>query len=279
VLQSHRISREQNINWGNFFMWQRTVYKKRAWTLLRETYWLSFGICIVAQLLIGAVSYVLAMPSSFFTSLITLASSGETENVFALLFSGAIMTSALFMSLATIAASIFLACPINVGQDKFFLEARKGNRTFDMLFSSFKSKRYLNIVKGMAWQILFTFLWTLLFYIPGIIKSYSYCMTQYILADNPEIGYRRALKLSMQMTRGYKWHIFVLQLSFIGWYLLGLLCCGIGIIFVHPYYNAALAEAYAFLRKNAMEKGYCTPAELNLASEDYFLDYPDAEKY
>lgn len=260
-------------------MWQRVVYKRRAWDLLKENYWLSFGVCIVAGLITGTVSSIVSVPSSFFTSISELVSAGNIEDYTVLLFSGTMMLSALYILVASIAASIFLINPIYVGKYKFFLESRKGNRTFDTLFSSFKSRRYLNIVKGMAWQLLFTFLWTLCFYIPGIIKSYSYSMTPYILADNPEIGYQRALKLSMQMTRGYKWHIFVLQLSFIGWYLLGLLCCGIGVIFVHPYYNAALAEAYAFLRKNAMEKGYCTPAELKLSGEDYFLDYPGAQKY
>ncbi len=81
--------------------------------------------------------------------------------------------------------------------------------------------------------------------LPVIIKGYSYRMTPWILADNPQIGYKRALKLSMQLTRGHKWGIFVLDLSFIGWFILGGLLCGIGIMFVMPYFQAVQAELYA----------------------------------
>ncbi len=101
-----------------------------------------------------------------------------------------------------------------------------------------------------------------LFALPVLIKHYSYRMTPWILADNPQIGYKRTLTLSMQMTRGMKWELFVLDLSFIGWFLLGLIACGIGILFVAPYYQAAQAEAYAFLRKRAVDAGHCTMEEL-----------------
>jgi uncharacterized membrane protein len=89
-------------------------------------------------------------------------------------------------------------------------------------------------------------------------------MVPYILADNPNIGHKRALELSEQMTYGHKLNIFVLELSFLGWYLLGLLACCIGIIFVHPYLNATMAELYLVLRQQAIEKNLCTCEELML---------------
>lgn len=92
--------------------------------------------------------------------------------------------------------------------------------------------------------------------VPAIIKSYSYRMTPWILADNPRIGARRALKLSMKMTRGSKLEIFVLDLSFIGWFLLGVMACGIGVLFVMPYYFAVMAELYAALRSNAVQQEF-----------------------
>ena len=92
------------------------------------------------------------------------------------------------------------------------------------------------------------FLWSLLFIIPGIIKSYEYCMIPYILAENPEIEMDRAFEISRKMTKGEKWKIFVLGLSFIGWYLLGLLCCCVGTIFVDPYSEATYAELYQVMR-------------------------------
>lgn len=102
---------------------------------------------------------------------------------------------------------------------------------------------------------------SILLSIPYIIKTYSYRMTPWILADNPAIGYRRALQLSMTMTRGHKWNIFVLDLSFIGWYLLGFLACCIGTIFVIPYVYAVQAELFAVLRSESVASGQCTMEE------------------
>jgi uncharacterized membrane protein len=90
-------------------------------------------------------------------------------------------------------------------------------------------------------------------------------MVPYILADNPNIGYARAIELSNQMTKGNKFRIWVLDLSFIGWYILGLLAFVIGIIFVIPYVNSTNAELYIELRKNAFRNGLCTYKELNIA--------------
>jgi uncharacterized membrane protein len=94
--------------------------------------------------------------------------------------------------------------------------------------------------------------------LPYINRLYAYRLTSWILADNPRIGALRALRLSRQMTKGRKFDLFVLDLSFIGWYLLGALVFLVGILFVRPYYTATMAEAYAVLRKNAVEQGLVT---------------------
>jgi uncharacterized membrane protein len=98
--------------------------------------------------------------------------------------------------------------------------------------------------------------------IPVYVKMYSYKMTPWILADNPAIGYKRALNLSMELTRGHKWNMFVLDLSFLGWAILGLLACGIGIIFLAPYYQAVQAELYATLRQEGVDRGSTSMEEL-----------------
>jgi uncharacterized membrane protein len=99
------------------------------------------------------------------------------------------------------------------------------------------------------------FLVACLLAIPALIKRYAYRMTPWILADNPRIGFRRALKLSRRMTRGHKFELFILDLSFIGWYLLGLILFVVGVVFVRPYYKATIAELYAVLRKNSVDLG------------------------
>jgi uncharacterized membrane protein len=96
------------------------------------------------------------------------------------------------------------------------------------------------------------------------VKSLSYSMTGYILTDNPFIGYDRALKLSMAMTDGQKWRMFVLALSFIGWLLLALLTAGIGYLFLSPYIMATQAQLYVRLRDNAINNGLTTSQELNV---------------
>ena len=72
------------------------------------------------------------------------------------------------------------------------------------------------------------------------------------------------------MTYGHKFDIFILRLSFIGWYLLGLLCLVIGTLFVLPYEYATEAELYLVLRQNAIKQGYCSPSELNLYSSAHY---------
>ena len=95
---------------------------------------------------------------------------------------------------------------------------------------------------------LFTFLWSLLFYIPGIVKSLSYSMSMYILAENKGKPAHECIKESMAMTEGHKMDLFVLGLSFIGWGLLCGITFGIAGIWVIPYMSATYANAYNSLK-------------------------------
>lgn len=95
---------------------------------------------------------------------------------------------------------------------------------------------------------LFTFLWSLLFVIPGIIKAYSYSMSMYILAENKGKAALECINESKAMTNGHKMDLFVLSLSFIGWLLLCGITFGIAYIWVGPYIQATLANAYKLLK-------------------------------
>ncbi|MBQ2067167.1 MAG: DUF975 family protein, partial [Clostridiales bacterium] len=105
-------------------------------------------------------------------------------------------------------------------------------------------------------------LWSLLFLIPGIIKSYSYFMVPYIAADNPELPSSRVFEISKQTMKGEKWNLFVLQLSFILWHLGCLITCGFGYLFLTPYLEATYAELYACLKTKAMREGIIAEGEL-----------------
>lgn len=96
---------------------------------------------------------------------------------------------------------------------------------------------------------IFTFLWSLLLIIPGIIKAYSYSMSYFVLQDNPELSANEARKKSMELMQGNKWRLFCLHFSFIGWILLSVLTFGILLFWVIPYMQAADAAFYEEIKR------------------------------
>lgn len=157
---------------------------------------------------------------------------------------------------------LFLAPPLYVGLSMFYLGVwRRQQPAFETLFSGFQ--RYTQTLVGILWMYLMTFLWSLLFIIPGIVKSLAYSMTPYLLADYPDIEARRAIKVSEAITMGHKAEVFVMYLSFIGWHILGGLTFGIlEFLFVAPYQQISLAGLYEQLLADALEDGRITQADL-----------------
>lgn len=111
-------------------------------------------------------------------------------------------------------------------------------------------KIYFRSIFGIVLVSIFTFLWSLLLLVPGIIKAYSYAMTPYILVDEPELSVREAIRRSQQMMTGQKFNLFWLQLSFIGWFFLSCVTGGIGFLWFAPYYQTSQAVFYQNLRNN-----------------------------
>jgi len=99
---------------------------------------------------------------------------------------------------------------------------------------------------------LYSFLWALLFIVPGVIKAYAYSMTPFIMAENPDMKAKDAIKASERLMYGHKWELFCLVFSFIGWHLLNILTLGIGTFFLNPYTNAAYAAFYRNLTNKAL---------------------------
>jgi len=116
---------------------------------------------------------------------------------------------------------------------------------------------------GWLWMALFTFLWSLLLIIPGIIKGFSYAMTPFILSDCPNVKAKDALKLSMRIMAGHKGELFVFYLSFIGWGILTVLTFGIlGVFYVSPYMSSSEAVWYLEAREDALRRGVITMGQL-----------------
>lgn len=145
-------------------------------------------------------------------------------------------------------ASIILTGPLTFGIVSIMIgSVRNENPPFETLFNGFK---YFGTTfcTGLLVSI-FTTLWTLLFIIPGIVKSYSYAMTFYILKDNPNIKATEAIDLSQKMMKGHKADLFVLHLSFIGWLILSIFTFGIlNILYVTPYMQLSTANFYEKLK-------------------------------
>ena len=149
-------------------------------------------------------------------------------------------------------AAFFLGGVLQMGYADFLLKQHDGKETaFNDLFSKFDyfgtgfAQRFL--------RSLYTFLWSLLFIIPGIIKGYAYAMTPFILAEHPELTASQAIRLSEDLMDGHKSDLFMLDLSFIGWNILVTLTWNLGNIALNPYKNAAHA---AFYRQLQAEKQY-----------------------
>jgi uncharacterized membrane protein len=153
---------------------------------------------------------------------------------------------------ATAGIAVFLLMPpLTVGISLFSLRIYRGE-TGDIgeaVTAGFLD--YGRSLIGMLWMYLFTFLWSLLFIIPGIVKAIAYSMTPYILADMKDVSAKDALTLSMRMTDGHKGEIFVMALSFLGWWLLSALTFGIlAIFFTGPYAGVSFAGLYEELKNN-----------------------------
>lgn len=146
-----------------------------------------------------------------------------------------------------VVGTILVALPMMYGYSIVLLSVmRGGEMNIGGLFDGFND--FGRIVGTKLLQAIYTFLWTLLLVIPGIIKNYSYTMTDFILKDQPELANNAAIEKSMAMMDGNKMKLFLLDLSFIGWAILCLFTFGIGFLFLQPYVQSAHAAFYEDLK-------------------------------
>ncbi|MBQ8519198.1 MAG: DUF975 family protein [Agathobacter sp.] len=140
--------------------------------------------------------------------------------------------------------SAFILNPVDVGAKRFFVKSLDEAAEVKEIAFAFDNN-YKNVAKILFVRDLKVLLWTLLFIIPGVIKSYEYFMMPYLLAENPNLTKEEAFRLSKQMMTGNKWKTFVLELSFFWWDVLSAITAGIvGIFYVNPYKNLTFAALY-----------------------------------
>ena len=185
----------------------RAELKEQAKAQLKGNVWKLFGITVVYMLISMVVSWVASL----------VGGDGALTGIISLL------------------GSIFVIYPAAMGLTKVFLNVTYGDDP---------KINYINNVLLYVLISVFTTLWTLLFIIPGIIAAYSYTMAPYILLEHPELSAKEAIGYSKQMMKGHKFELFVLQLSFILWALLGIVTFGIAYIYVGPYITLTTTDFY-----------------------------------
>ena len=159
--------------------------------------------------------------------------------------------------LIVLVAKVFVGNLLKMGGYRFFILNQTAQPGIGTLLDGFRSGHYVNIVLTMFLRDLFTTLWSLLFVVPGIVKHYEYLMVPYIIAENPAMDYKEAFQISKQMMDGEKMEAFIMDLSFLGWYLLSAVTCGLlAIFYVNPYVQASFAEMYTFNKQKAYQEGY-----------------------
>ncbi|TCI73324.1 DUF975 family protein [Exiguobacterium sp. SH0S7] len=201
-------------------------WKQHAQKMLTGNRWLLAGILILFVVLNG-------IPQSFMPTIDPDAVPTSTE------------TGLTFLSLLL----TLLIAPLTVGWSWLVLSVSRGDKpAVSKLFEPFQTG-YLKHVLAPFFVGLFITLWSLLFLIPGIIKSFSYSLTNYILRDQPELSALEAITESRRMMDGHKMDAFKLVLSFIGWFFVGVLTLGIGFLYVYPYFSTTYAAFYDSLRE------------------------------
>jgi uncharacterized membrane protein len=159
-------------------------------------------------------------------------------------------------------ASLFITAPLVLGlATTYIILVKTDNLVFENLFSGFKN--YTKSLAMYLWTALWTLLWMLLFIVPGIIKGISYSQVFFIIAENPNVKVRDAMKISMKMTEGYKAELFVIELSFLGWCLLSILTLFIGMLWLVPYMQTTFVNVYLKLRELSIQSGKCTEEMFN----------------
>lgn len=210
-------------------MWNRMDLKMRA----KHAFAQNRGACI-------GVAIIVALMSMLMNVILKILNVLSLENE-SLLFT--------VMILACIVLYIFILNAISVSECRFFVMNAEGRVGIGAMADPVKSGYFGNVLLTMFVQTIFVSLWSFLLIVPGIIKFYEYRMIPYLLAEYPDMERSETFRISKEMMNGQKWNLFVLDMSFLGWYVLGACTCGLlNVLYVSPYYQATVAEVYRSLK-------------------------------
>ena len=255
-------------------MWTRALLKENGKVAFKRNYWTCVLVSVILGLLVGNGSGFnfnvdkdlwtnYGKPGNSYISPEAIANSlgGEALQYMMILLPIIMFALVLGVVIAIVVAT-FVSNVFEVGGARYYIENREHQTEVSRVLWGFKNN-YMEIVKTQFLRQLYIFGWSLLFIIPGIVKSLSYSMIPYLLAENPSLSKERAFDISMQMMDGHKMDLFVLGLSFIGWHFLNASTFGLlGIFYVNPYMHATYAEFYSALKAEALQRGIANADEL-----------------
>lgn len=242
-------------------MFDRIAVKAQGKEAFKKNYWPSVAVAFIMSLLLGGTGGAVSNATSSVpdTTQVHYEVSGDLDAAIdaitpeqAVLIIGAI--AGVLMTILAISSiiRIVLFNPITVGGNHFFKKNVRGESpTVGTIVDGFSP--YAHVVVTMLLKDVFVALWSLLLIVPGVIKSYEYRLVPYLVKDHPELKPVEVLKLSSRMMQGNKWAAFVMDLSFLGWLILGIFTFNLGNIFwTFPYQDNADAALYEELcRQNA----------------------------
>ena len=223
-------------------MWTNQELKEKAKTAFKANYWPCVGAALLMSILSGS-SFMSSGSQGSSTDMQNSLQSAEPAVIAGIFIAFGVA------SLIGILIKIFLANPVEVGGYYFFKEnTEEPGAPFALIKKGFQN--YGHTFATLFLRDLFLVLWFLLFLIPGLVKAYSYCMVPFILAEHPELSATEIITRSRRMMNGNKWRAFVLDLSFIGWIILGVFSLGLVFIFwTSPYMNSTHAALYLKLKE------------------------------
>ena len=224
-------------------MWTIREMKERGKAAFKANYW----PCVLVALLMGLFTA---------TATATYRTDSSTEFQYAVQSGDKAAIAALVGAFVLVAGiglviKIFLVNPIKLGGVHFFTEnIEAGPMPVGAIKAGFQNYGHNFVV--LLLQDVYLTLWFLLLIVPGLIKAYSYRMVPYILAEHPEFSATEVITRSREMMNGHKWQAFKLDLSFLGWILLGTLTLGlVNVFWTAPYMESAQAALYLKLRDAA----------------------------
>lgn len=225
-------------------------YRSKARSSLSGNWLLSTLTVFIAGLLGGAlhspgVSLNIELDQETVDLLESVALTGEVRR-----FLLTILLAAIPFALLSLLIHFLLGGTVRLGHCRYLLDQQDGKELkVGALFSQFHQ-----FGNGLCLALLtgiYTFLWTLLLVIPGLIAAYSYAMAPFIQTEHPEYSAGESIRLSKEMMRGHKWELFCLDISFFGWSLLCVFTLGIGNLFLSAYTSASHAAFYRDLSVEA----------------------------